>query len=102
MAATLVSDTGELASGANRPCWQNSGAASTTARSSQTAAANQSMIADSTGRWTADRSTETTPEAMTIVHDAGGITLVSCIARLASWPGVTGWPGPMDTMAPRS
>src|SRR5580658_9914694 len=41
--------------------------------SSQAPAASQSMIAERTGWWSADRSVETMPVAMTTVHDAGGI-----------------------------
>jgi hypothetical protein len=87
-AATAVSDTGELASRENRPRSYTHGAASTTARSSQTAAANQSMMAESTGWLSAEKSTETTPEAMTIVHDAGGNTSDSRIVRSTPFPGL--------------
>ena len=81
MAATHAIVTGRPASRRNRPRWQASGAATVTARNSQTKAANQAMMAESTAWWSRDRSIETTPDVMTIVHEAGGTSWRSCSTR---------------------
>ena len=70
MPATPVNAAGERASRTKRSCRHASREPST----SQTPAANQSMMADRTRRWSEYRSMETMPAPMTTAHDAGGIS----------------------------